>query len=437
MYISLANPRYSLVIPKDTPKPKYLSFTHELQDRHKSILLELSKLLNLRFNKKRKLQQRFLESKLRALELVIVNIISKTKLDINQQVFISYRSQTFTDTHCNYRQFIEVMKYLEDNGLIIRVKGKKKTYPFDNTKWNYYSASIISITERFINLCACIQINKINYQSYFKTCLPKYFISARYESNLIHGKKVRGKKLSIRQLKLIPKFNLLNDEMSKINKYISKQNLENCEFYGLVRNFNIINNEHSFSYGGRIQAVGNNNFQTLKKEQRKKILINGKSVVEIDIKGSHLTIFCALLGVQIENRDPYQISSLHRDIVKEWVNISLSISKYCERWPVGVKKRLLEKGHNLKKLTAKKAGLLILNDIPILKKLYNAPSGWGFLQFVESCILMETIKELNKAKIIALPVHDSLIVENSHIEAAKKILNDVFYKKLNARPILN
>ena len=111
MYISLANSRYPLVIPKDTPKPKYLSFTHELQDRHKSILLELSKLLNLRFNKKRKLQQRFLESKLRALELVIVNIISKTKLDINQQVFISYRSQTFTDTHCNYRQFIEVMKH--------------------------------------------------------------------------------------------------------------------------------------------------------------------------------------------------------------------------------------------------------------------------------------------------------------------------------------
>jgi hypothetical protein len=101
------------------------------------------------------------------------------------------------------------------------------------------------------------------------------------------------------------------------------------------------------------------------------------------------------------------------------------------------KKKTFRKGHNLKKLTAKKAGLLILKDIPILKKLYNAPSGWGFLQFVESCILMETIKELNKAKIIALPVHDSLIVENSHIEAAKKILNDVFYKKLNARPILN
>ena len=59
----------------------------------------------------------------------------------------------------------------------------------------------------------------------------------------------------------------MNDEMNKINKYISKQNLENCEFYGLVRNFNIINNEHSFSYGGRIQSVGNNNFQTLKKEQ--------------------------------------------------------------------------------------------------------------------------------------------------------------------------
>ena len=92
---------------------------------------------------------------------------------------------------------------------------------------------------------------------------------------------------------------------------------------------------------------------------------------------------------------------------------------------------------HIKKLTAKKAGLLIINDIPILKKLYNSPSGWGFLQFVESSILMETIKELNKVKIMALPVHDSLIVENRHIEVAKKMLNDVFYKKLNARPILN
>ena len=437
MNIPKDNNRYPLATTKEYLVPKYLSFTHELKDSYKRLVLELLLLLNIDCSKKRKLQQRHLESKLRTLELVIVNLINKTRLDTNQQVFISYRAQAFTDTHCSYRQFVAVMNTLENSGLIIREKGRKQTCPFDSKIWFYYSASLITITPKFINLCCCIQINRLNFESFFSVCLPKYFVSARYASNLVRGKKYRGKKVEIRKLKVTPEFHILNNQMKKINDFIEKQSIKNAEFYGLVRSFNFINNAHYFNCGGRMQAVGNKNFQTLKKEERKKILINGEVVSEVDIKASHLSIFYGILRKQIKNGDPYKVNGLHRDIVKEWVNISLSNSKYCERWPVNTKIRLLEKGHDLKKLSAKNAGKIILETITILKYLKNDTGGWGFLQYAESCILVKTIIELNKLNITALPVHDSLIVQQNHTAIAKQTLSDVFFQQFNTRPRLD
>ena len=151
MNIPKDNNRYPLATTKEYLVPKYLSFTHELKDSYKRLVLELLLLLNIDCSKKRKLQQRHLESKLRTLELVIVNLINKTRLDTNQQVFISYRAQAFTDTHCSYRQFVAVMNTLENSGLIIREKGRKQTCPFDSKIWFYYSASLITITQKFIN----------------------------------------------------------------------------------------------------------------------------------------------------------------------------------------------------------------------------------------------------------------------------------------------
>ena len=106
MNIPTDNYRYPLVITKEYPS-KYLSFNHELQDNYKDIVAKLLSLLGINEKKKRKLQQRHLESKLRNLELIIINLITKTNLDINQQVFISYRAQSFTDSLCSYRQFID------------------------------------------------------------------------------------------------------------------------------------------------------------------------------------------------------------------------------------------------------------------------------------------------------------------------------------------
>ena len=185
-----------------------------------------------------------------------------------------------------------------------------------------------------------------------------------------------------------------------------------------------------------MQAIGKENFQTLKKQERSKILINNIKTKEVDIKASHLTIFHALLRVQIKNEDPYYIKDMHRDIVKEWVNISLSNCKYCNRWPALVKQRLLTKGHQLKKLSAKEVGKTILKNIPILQKLNTGTSGWAFLQFVESDILVEALISLKELDITALPVHDSLIVQENHLDKAKKILSDTFLKKLGMRPML-
>src|SRR5690606_23928169 len=91
--------------------------------------------------------------------------------------------------------------------------------------------------------------------------------------------------------------------------------------------------QHGWRQGGRLYAVGASPYQTVKREQRSGITINGKATCELDIRASHLTILAGLGHVPRFHDDPYVIADLPRPVVKRWVNMTLSHGKRHARWP--------------------------------------------------------------------------------------------------------
>lgn len=419
------------------PKTKYLNFTYRFKKEYKHIVNDFFTLLELGSLNKRKLQRRFKQDCEKTLDYLLANLIQITKLNIYQTVFISFRPNTFSDSHCNYRQFIKIINAMISHNLIEREKGRKRTNFFDKNVWIYETASTLRLNKKFLSFCEKLNINYSNIENILEKSLPKYFIKCRKPSKLIRGKKYKGELVSVNTLKSNPLFKEINSKLNEFNNFLNNTSFTNMKFNGLVRMYASHIKGAEFSFGGRLQALGNENYQSLSKIERSKILINNNSVKEIDIKACHLSIFCSCINSKLPSNDPYNIKGVHKDIVKAWVNISLTNSSYCKRWPTKTRRKLIKLGHNMKKFTANKVLEIILPQIPVLKFLEGKEISWKVLQYSESELIFRTIYQLYKRNIVALPVHDSLIVEMSNYDESKKLLSETFYKMFGIKPILN
>ncbi|GBR57246.1 hypothetical protein AA18889_1072 [Acetobacter senegalensis DSM 18889] len=201
--------------------------------------------------------------------------------------------------------------------------------------------------------------------------------------------------------------------------------------------------------GGRIYTKGPDTFQTITKEERKHITINGEPVAEVDIQAAVLSIAlrwlssCPNIGPSVVipplGADPYQFKELSRfprDAVKHWVTVSLLRGKLLTQWTDETPPAI---GQSVRCSLVRKA---VLNVYPCLScigpEVLPYPSdvleqadetqrerliGWAFGQFLislECSIIQGAIDKLLSAGIVALPLHDALIVPQSAVEATKE-----------------
>tara|TARA_Y100000294_G_scaffold177061_1_gene201285 strand:+ start:145 stop:1440 length:1296 start_codon:yes stop_codon:yes gene_type:complete len=418
--------------------PNYLAFNYRLNNKIQPLIINsLFQTLRVLNGRKRKLQLRHLKNKKIALDYIFSSLIVKTKLNTKQRVYRTFCRTQFTEEIMGYRQFIDIINILLENNYLTRTFGKKCTNPFDKTRWMYLEASHLTITKRFIYLCNSLGINHYNYRSFFTKAKPRYYVEARCPSKRIKSVKLRGRKVSLSVLKRYPQFKKLNLEMEKINDFLFKQNLKGGNFNGLVRKFNDYRRNYHFHIGGRLTGIGEDNYQLLKKKDRKEMKINGEKVTEIDIQASHLTILHGLLNKRLPDGDLYFIKDLHRDIVKYWITISISKCKLCTRWPSKTKKKLEEKGHDMETLTASTVLKKVIEKYPLLEKPKSS-FGWGCMQFIESDIILNVMKEfIFKYNLPIYPVHDSLIVMKKYSSMAASMVKKVFKNNLNIIPKIN
>lgn len=233
----------------------------------------------------------------------------------------------------------------------------------------------------------------------------------------------------------------IRDRMDKLNAFLWEQQIKPYGPVFLRRIFSK-GDQPGFRWetGGRLTALGRDSFQTAKKQDRASILINGQETVEIDIQASHLTILVGL-GILPEatlEGDPYEVEGIPRELVKQWIVMTLGYGRRHARWKPEVRRSFMEKhGIDLsREFPVRQTGDKILIKLPILgADGLETPVDWGLLQYLESEALMKTLEALAYGhQVASLPVHDSLIVPTEKKELAHALLKASFKETVGVEP---
>lgn len=166
----------------------------------------------------------------------------------------------------------------------------------------------------------------------------------------------------------------------------------------LVRIFN----NGSWDEGGRFYGGW---WQSIPRDSRRSITLNGKHTVEVDFSGMHVALLYAETGAELIG-DAYDIGvpRLQRERVKEAFNILLN-RKRRDPAPQGFAEE--ENGISWTELTAK-----IYERHPLINQYFG--SGYGVrLQNADAEIANAVLLRMERQGYACLPVHDSFIVHHA------------------------
>lgn len=216
--------------------------------------------------------------------------------------------------------------------------------------------------------------------------------------------------------------NRYREEMRRINAFLSEADISllttskpiDANDRYLVRVFN----DGSFARGGRLFGGF---WQTLSRQDRQDlILIEDNDTVTLDYGQMAPRILYGMKGIRPHFEDAYAIPGLeaYRSGAKKVFNSMIHPEKTLSRKPRGTKSILppwpIEKiMDTIKTFHSPIADLFFLNK------------GMEVF-FIESQILVAVLLKLCDLNIIALPIHDAIIVADRHQEQARSIMLDTF-----------
>ncbi|MTH80180.1 hypothetical protein [Paracoccus aestuariivivens] len=234
----------------------------------------------------------------------------------------------------------------------------------------------------------------------------------------------------------------LVDEVERINSIYARHTFSDIPFPEVRRVFNLADTEtFNFNKGGRLYG----DFQSVKREQRKQILIDGLPVVELDIKASQLTILHHITKTRLPEGDLYQVEGLPRPVVKAAVTAMIGQGKTeLVRWPKGARESLISElglgdlpkaistRYPINTITKQIAG-----KVPALRRLVPGTLDWADLQYTESQVLIQAILALGEShNIPALPLHDGILIPAKDVEAGRNCLAEAFSQVVGGSAII-
>ncbi len=161
-------------------------------------------------------------------------------------------------------------------------------------------------------------------------------------------------------------------------------------------------------------------WMNMPKDERRHLSISGRAVAELDYGAMIPRIAYASIGKPLpEFVDPYRAPGLGRSAVKVLFNVLLHAKAPLARYPKGLQPASLGE-HSLRS-----AFDAVQRAHPMLAPLWYAGKGLGFF-FTESEILIDVLLTLRGHDVVALPVHDSIIVPDNRIDIATQVMRDVF-----------
>lgn len=215
---------------------------------------------------------------------------------------------------------------------------------------------------------------------------------------------------------------LLRSELSEFNAFLEAADISvtegvdvNVMSRRLCRRF-----VQDFNWGGR--AFGGF-WMSMKKAERKAILINGEPTVTLDYGQIAIRILYAEAKRAVPMLDVYAVPGLEgcRDGVKKLLNAMTFKDGPITAYPKQTKHLFPEK------MTARQAATLITQYHPLIAHLFFTEIGYR-LQRIESDIMMHVVRWLMEFGIVALPIHDAFMVQQRHKDILNKIMLDSFMK---------
>ena len=248
---------------------------------------------------------------------------------------------------------------------------------------------------------------------------PHFFVS--WDEN-IGKKKVRHRE----PLEDLPASHPDVARLARINAFLSQQS------YALKAPVTLIYRRDTkpyFLHGGRIYT----DIQRLparKAKVRLNTLINGRPVVEIDLKANHIRMAAALQGVELP-ADPYIDIANRLDVTRDQVKLTINRSigsSHAGRNEWGVA-HPDDEDIDLPLDTFKRIKEEAQRTYPFL----TFDEGLGVkLQSLEGQVMLQAMDRLLKLGIVSLPIHDALMVADGMlaVDAAERHLKDAWSEAL-------
>jgi hypothetical protein len=371
----------------------------------------------------------------------------------NGLVYRALRPENFTGEAVSYKTFIAVVDMLTEMGLVESWSGYQAWMPgFDEggPQLPYMRhATRFRATQRLLDLCADHSVRPETVDEHFIAALPAkpLVLKASSTRNEYTYEKVRGRPWPFDPT---PQTEKLEAEVKELNEFFDGFELRGGTHRGFIRVFNNGDDpEFRWNKGGRLYSQGRDNYQTMDRDDRLRMTINGEAVCEIDIRASYLTIFHAWRNQQLDPaRDPYDLPGFGkdaRDVVKMWFVAAFGSDGHPERWPRDFVKeyreeteRTLGKGRNLgRDYPIKSITKEAMEVHPLLKDLGKRRNAWADLMWQESMAMIITMLDLKrKHSIPSLSVHDSLIVPISRGPLTATILKKRYHQVVRVEPKL-
>lgn len=308
---------------------------------------------------------------------------------------------------------------------------------------DWAKAARVRPTDWLLRLMAESGITPTNWADHFHLIVPevvkvKHPLVLRRRTIRVRNERHRGFGMTLHMGNPVTRAHF--DRIDRLNQHFASTKTEPVPFLGFKRIFNDGDvSAFDWDRGGRIYAVGGG-YQTMKKETRPQLTINGETTGEVDVRASHLTILAHLRGLApYVDQDPYYVDGVPREIVKAFVTMTLGHSGFHRAWPPGVLKRLepiyghpLRATHPVRVVREK-----VLAAIPALRNWGEDDTTSLRLQFIESEALLLAVERLAYSDGIAsLPLHDSIIAPLSQLERAKAALSEAYREVVGVTPML-
>jgi hypothetical protein len=356
-------------------------------------------------------------------------------------VYRSLHATSFTGGPATYDGFIGALKGMVALGLVETFGGFSNEH---RTDWGdgvvsthrEGKASRYRATPALLELAAQ-HLGPPPYRNHFRDPASNRLVVLMPSSQRVGGKKKKGRPLPIPDA---PEVERIKAQVRTINEFLSGVTIGGGEHRAFFRQFEQGDLPgFRWNRGGRLYSEGEGHYQQAKPDVRLAMTLNGKPVVEIDIRASYLTIVHGLAGQPLDlEQDPYGVEGVPRELVKAWTTASLSEGQAQRRWPRRTTDSFREK-----------TGLLLADEhpvaevadvmtrrFPVLARLPDLGVGWGELMYLESEAMVQTLLQLIDQGIPALPVHDSLILAHEHEDLGRTVLSSCYETMVGITPTL-